>query len=113
MQEFTEEHGDFIPDYEVKVRYRPEMMQTILYIKMGSFKDGWRLFQTRDISSSRRDYVAVAPGEEPPMYLVLDEAETDAIINALRPQPEASARHLDDTIMVRDRLLVLVEKSLG
>jgi hypothetical protein len=112
MQEFTEEHGDFIPDYEVKVHHDVIRDRLLIFVRMGHFKDGWTLYQGRN-AEGLPTYDATAPQTEPPLYLSLGMAEAEAIVRVLAPPPDASARHLDDTIMVRDRLLVLVEKSLG
>lgn len=53
----------------------------------------------------------VAAGAEPPAYMRVDMRIAEHIAEALAPRPEATERHLDDAIAIRDRLLSLVEKA--
>lgn len=52
----------------------------------------------------------VAPGAEAPLYMPpIPTHIAEQIGLALAPRPEATERHLDDAINVRDRLLTIVE----
>jgi hypothetical protein len=55
------------------------------------------------------DAVPVRLGEEPPIYLSLDMRVAAEVAKVLTPQPDVTARHLDDALAMRDRLLTMVE----
>jgi hypothetical protein len=100
-----EAHGEFVPDREILVHHQPWMERMVLYNRLGHFKDGCGLFTTRGGVETPTELMAVAPGNEPPIYLIIGREEADAIANAISPRPQATERHLDDAINVRDRLL--------
>lgn len=76
-----------------------------IYIEVGIDADGRHLYLKPDGHP-----VGIFPGAEPPLYMRLDQMIAEAIAEALSPPPVASARHLDDAIEVRDRVMTLVEK---
>lgn len=71
---------------------------------------GRRVFLTRGRDDSPPEVHAVELGAEPPLWDWFPMEVVDALGEALAPRPEASARHLDDAIGVRDRTLALVER---
>jgi hypothetical protein len=60
---------------------------------------------------SNGEFIEVRPGEEPPLYARIRQEIGLAFAEAIAPKPHATERHLDDAIMVRDRLLKIVEES--
>lgn len=92
---------------KVHAVYEPERHSVRIYIESGATEDGRRVYT----GSDHKPYV-VAPGQEPPMYMRLDSEIAQAVAEALQPKPVASERHLDDAIMIRDRLMRLVEAQL-
>jgi hypothetical protein len=57
------------------------------------------------------EVVAVWPGQEPPLYMRIEEGLARALAEALAPRPEFGERHLNDAIEVRDRLLAILESE--
>lgn len=87
----------------------PERQTVAVYVEVGHVEaDGSRYFATQDPSEAP---VHVAAAAEPPLWARVPMGIAEAIGEALAPRPEASERHLDDAIAVRDRLLTLVEKA--
>lgn len=103
------DHGEFIPHREIQVHHEPWMERMVIYCKMGSYEDGCRMYATRPHGPAPY-WMIVAPMEEPPLYLVIGTQEADAIAEAIQQRPEATERHLDDAMDVRDRLLTMMEK---
>lgn len=57
--------------------------------------------------------VKVPAGEPGPVFISIPDRWAAEIAEALAPRPQATERHLDDAIAVRDRLLTLVERDTG
>jgi hypothetical protein len=76
-----------------------------VYIEIGRNENGQRLFLTPD----GRPPLMVVEGSEPPLYMWIPAYIARALGEALAPRPEASERHLDDALMIRDRLLTMIE----
>lgn len=91
---------------EVSVYNDPVKQQTIVLIELGTDDHGVMHFM-----DERGAAVPVLMGQEPPTYMTIPIQVAKAIGEALAPRPEASARHLNDAIEVRDRLLSLVERQ--
>lgn len=87
---------------------RPERQQIILYRKLGPVegKPGFDWFE----SGHDGRLMEVPQGTEPPWYMRVSDQAAEAVANALKPPVEAGARHLDDAIEVRDRLLDIVDR---
>lgn len=83
---------------------RPERMSWDVYVQIGVQEDRYALFQAPD-AEGRGRLVAVAPGSEAPRYLFVEDTIAQALGEALAPRQEASARHLDDALGLRDRLI--------
>jgi hypothetical protein len=77
----------------------------VVYYEIGSNELGTRAFMTGD-----GRIVDVEPGAEAPFYLQVAEPVADAVAQAIAPRPEASARHLDDAILIRDEALAMVQQ---
>jgi hypothetical protein len=107
-QQFSD-HGELAPTREVQVNRQLGMERTILYMKLGVFADGCRLYAKRPYGEPPFIMI-VAPMEEPPVYLVIGDQEAEMIADAIRPRPQVNERHLDDAIQVRDRLLSMAER---
>lgn len=108
-QDFSQ-YGEYIPGYEVQVHYEPHMERAVIYIKLGMYASGHRLYKARKHEHYfEYEVMVVEPMQEPPVYLVLGEQELDAIVAAVRPPHNPTLEHLDDARTVRDRLLTLVE----
>jgi hypothetical protein len=89
---------------KVFTEYLPAMQSVAVYVREGDAENGGGWFRT-----ASNDVLEVPAGGEAPRYMLVPSLIADAIAEALAPRPEASARHLDDAIAVRDRLLALVE----
>ena len=87
--------------------YRPERMCYDVYVQIGVDDNGMRIFQTAD-----RRIEHVPSGQEAPRYATVDVMIAEALGEALAPREEASERHLNDALRVRDRLLTLVEANV-
>jgi hypothetical protein len=79
-----------------------------IYIHVGTDNDGNRFYLTQD-PDGRLKNERIHPNAEAPLYMRIPNHVADAIAEELRPLPEASGRHLNDAIVVRDRLLTMVE----
>lgn len=75
----------------------------LIYVEIGRQDD------SRWMSVPNAPPVLVAPGEEAPIYLLVRQDIAEAIVEAIEPNREFSSRFLDDTLVIRDRLLKLVE----
>lgn len=88
--------------------------QTIaVYVELrGPDEHGDRLFETfvTHGEDATLTAVRVRHGEPPPMWLRIPVQVAQALGEALAPRPEVTERHLDDALVVRDRLLGLVER---
>lgn len=82
----------------------PVRMQQLVYIELGPASGDERVFATQDDPART---VIVRPGSEPPLYMAIRNEVAEALALALAPRPEATERHLDDAIEVRDRLLTM------
>lgn len=88
----------------------PERQTVRVYVEVGgATDDGARHFRTTS-ADGVPTVTKVPPGAEPPMFMRLEMDVAVAVADALTSRPEASARHLDDALTVRDRLLALIEK---
>lgn len=85
----------------------PHRMSVVVYVQIGTDDSGDKMFMTAE-----RDIVNVALGSEPPFFLRLPIEIAEKVGEALAPRQEASARHLDDAIGVRDRMIDFVEKHI-
>lgn len=107
-----EDHGEFISDYKVHVNHEPWRERMVIYVRLGEFKDGSRLYRRRIetmLHGHDTSLEIVPPEGEPPLYLVIGNQEAEAIADAIRPRPQVNERHLDDAIDVRDRLMTIIE----
>lgn len=87
---------------------------TVVYVELGPVPDkpGWRYFQTlMHPDGVGPGVMEVEPDAEPPIWFRVNDEIAGALAEALSPTPEVTGRHLDDAIMVRDRLLAIVEAS--
>lgn len=87
----------------------PELERQTLrvYVQIGEDEEG-RYFLTR---RDDQPYVEIVPRmAEPPMYARIEQDIAEALGEALAPRPEATERHLDDALRMRDRLFELVER---
>lgn len=82
----------------------PHRMSVVVYVQVGETDHGSKLFMSNDYSVTE-----VAMGQEPPFYLRLPTEIAEQVGKAIAPRPEATERHLDDAIEIRDRLLTVVE----
>ncbi len=89
----------------------PARQTVAVYVETGEDRDGTRFFATQGLAGQVLAQERVPPGGEPPMWARVPWRIAEAIGEALAPRPVATARHLDDAIVVRDRLLTLVEKA--
>lgn len=91
----------------------PIRQRVNLYCEIGE-EDGVRVFITRggrDPLYESSDLIhKVAPGQEPPLWDWFPLEVVTELTEALNPRPAATERHLDDAIVVRDRLLTIVEE---
>lgn len=96
---------------KVHIQYDESRMVYLVRVEYGEPTDeGVRRFASLTEGPPGTFYVR--PGEEAPLYMrpiPLDIAE--ALGKALAPRPEATERHLDDALDVRDRLLTLIERG--
>jgi hypothetical protein len=84
-----------------------------IYVEFGVREDGTRIYQTQITDTGNHTLVNVGPGGEAPMYCKpIPMHIAEQIAEALSPRPEATERHLDDAIDVRDRALSLVERVI-
>lgn len=74
-----------------------------------SGEDGRRFFQTRGNDGTPPEVIEVPLGMEPPLWDWFPYQVAEQLGELLAPRPQATERHLDDAIGVRDRLLSLVE----
>lgn len=86
----------------------PARQTVAVYVEVGEDTDGARWFHVQDPLEGP---VRVVRGTEPPLWARVPMWIAEAIGEALAPRPEATERHLDDAIAIRDRLLSLVEKA--
>jgi hypothetical protein len=70
-----------------------------------------RRFMTRGRDGEPPMIKEVPMGNEPPLWDWFPEEIAADLAEALAPRPQATERHLDDAIDVRDRLLTLVERA--
>lgn len=93
---------------------QPERQSVAIYVIMREEDDGTKhcLFMDRQ---SARKIQRVPMGGELPYYMILPDEIAEPLADALRPpfEPDATERHLDDAVEVRDRLLGLVERLTG
>lgn len=86
----------------------PARQSVAVYVEVGEDTDGARWFHVQDPLEGP---VRVEQGQEPPLWARVPMRIAEAIGEALAPRPEATERHLDDAMAVRDRLLSIVEKA--
>lgn len=92
---------------------RPERQCVDLYHKLGPVaeKPGYTWFEGRSaVDGGGTRLMEVADFAEPPLFMRVSDSVAAAVADALRPPVEASARHLDDAIEIRDRLLDIVDR---
>lgn len=90
----------------------PIRQRVVVYVEVSVEEDGGRWFRAGKVNalqSGDTELVLVAPGAEPPMYLSIPYEVAEAVGEALAPRPAVTERHLDDAIVVRDRLLRVME----
>lgn len=97
----------------------PIRQRVNVYCEMGAGDDGTRLFQVRHHDPLYEEPDTNLPpgihrvptGAEPPLWDWYPLEVVSELAEALNPRPPATARHLDDAIEVRDRLMLLVERA--
>jgi hypothetical protein len=82
----------------------------LVYVELGEVKSGADAGKRVFLTPNNEQWI-VAINSEAPVYLQVWAPAAEAIAEALRPRPEATERHLDDVIDVRDRMIALVEKT--
>lgn len=87
----------------------PARQSVAVYVEVGREKDGSAWFQVP--VDGGYEVVKVDAYEDPPLWARVPTHIAEAIGEALAPRPEATERHLDDAMAIRDRLLSLVEKA--
>lgn len=96
--------------------YDPERMSFRVYLRLTDEPNEQGAYLYRSGHDPKLycspEIAEVRPGQEPPLYMRIEEALVSALAEALAPRPEFSERHLDDALTVRDRLLTLVEAGV-
>ncbi len=83
----------------------PIRQRVNLYCEVGGNDKGERFFAQRN-----GDTLIVPMGADPPLWDWFPMEIMRALSEAIDPRPPATERHLDDAIVIRDRLLTLVEE---
>jgi hypothetical protein len=95
--------------------YEPERMSFRVYLRLTDEPNEQGAFLYRSGHDPKLydapEVAEVRPGEEPPLYMRIEEGLVSALAEALAPRPEFGERQLDDAIEVRDRLLTLIEAN--
>jgi hypothetical protein len=91
---------------KVEAVRRPERRGFDIYVIVGPAPDGGFYYD----AGGRIEEVPV--GAEGPRFMHVSDGVAEALAEALRPAPEAGARHLDDALNVRDRALGMVERII-
>jgi hypothetical protein len=86
----------------------PARRTIAVYVEQHRDNDGTGYFEA-PASDGGYQLVKVAATAEPPLWARIPMHIAEAVGEALAPRPEATERHLEDAISVRDRLLTLIE----
>lgn len=97
---------------KVIVVHEPERESFRVYLQIGE-RDGEKLFRYNDLNDGSPAVQWVEPGQEPPMFIRVDEYVAVALGEALAPRPVATERHLDDALQIRDWALKQIERMIS
>jgi hypothetical protein len=96
----------------IYTHHDPIRQRVNIYVQVSEEEDGSRWFQAGGDPSKFHgagELTRVPQGQEPPLWGWVSDEIAEALGKALAPPPDFGARHLEDAIDVRDRLLVILE----